>query len=237
MATRETGVRAVLFDLWGTLVASPAELRGACFRAMASDLGVDPRCYADAFRESHGERFIGATGSLSDTVLTMAERCGGAPGRQAVTRAAKRRLDLTRSLLKPSDETLLVLDELRARGFLLALVTDSSTETPTLWKETMLAARLDHTAFSCLLGVCKPDPSLFLHACKGLEVAPRHCAYVGDGGGHELTAAAALGMRVVRLRVPGDEASDRYDDDHSFAGAEIAALPQLLEMSWLQRAE
>jgi len=236
MPVGEAAVRAVLFDLWGTLVASPAELRDACVRAMAADLGVDPFCYADAFCDSHGERFTGATGSLHDTVLSMAERCGGAPDRTAVARAAKRRIDLTRSLLTPSDETLAVLDELRTRGFLLALVTDSSIETPTLWRETPLAPRLDQAAFSCLLGVRKPDPELFLHACEGLGVTPRECAYVGDGGGHELTAATALGMLAVRLRPRDAAASDRYDDDSAFAGAEVAALSELLSLPWATAA-
>jgi putative hydrolase of the HAD superfamily len=227
---------AVLFDLWGTLVASPADRRETCFREMAADLGVDPGRYAEAFRESHGERFTGATGSPRDTVLTMTERCGRTPADAAVARAAQRRIDLTRSLLTPGDEALFVLDELRARGFALGLVTDSSIEAPGLWRSTPFAARVDQAVFSCVVGVRKPDPALFLHACEALRVTPRECAYVGDGGGGELTAAAALGMRAVRLRAPGVASSDRNDDDTAFAGPDVRGLTEILSLPWATRA-
>jgi len=44
-------------------------------------------------------------------------------------------------------------------------------------------------------------------------------------------------MQVVRLRVPGDDPTDRYDDDRSFTGPQITALSDLLTMPWLRRAE
>jgi putative hydrolase of the HAD superfamily len=95
---------------------------------------------------------------------------------------------------------------------------------------------MDAAAFSCALGVRKPDTALFLHACRGLRAAPSECAYVGDGGGHELTAVTALGMLAVRLRAPDAAASDRYDDDAAFAGAEVAVLPELLDLPWATAA-
>jgi putative hydrolase of the HAD superfamily len=91
-------------------------------------------------------------------------------------------------------------------------------------------------AFSCVLGVCKPDPEIFLHACRSLGLRATECAYVGDGGGHELTAAAALGMRALRLRVPGEGAADSYDDD-AFAGPEVISLRELLALPWVRAPE
>jgi putative hydrolase of the HAD superfamily len=224
---------AILFDLWGTLVPSEAAAREACFAAMASDLGVDAAGYIAAFRASYRERFTGALGSLDDTVLTLARRCGGTPGDAAVRRAAARRIALTRRLLSASGATLATLDELRRRGFALALVSDSTVETPQLWRETALARRMDAVAFSCVLGVRKPAPELFLFACSSLGVAPGRCAYVGDGDGRELTAASALDMHAVRLRAPREQAADRYDDD-DFAGPEVASLQQVLDQPWAQ---
>jgi len=74
----------------------------------------------------------------------------------------------------------------------------STSEVPALWKSTPLAARFDTVAFSCVLGVAKPDPAIYLAACAGLGVQPGDCVYVGDGADDELAAAAALGMSVVR---------------------------------------
>jgi len=63
----------------------------------------------------------------------------------------------------------------------------------------------------------------------------RGCVYVGDGGGGELTGAAALGMRAIRLNTGGGP-TDRYDDDAAFAGEEIAALGELLGSPELSRS-
>ncbi|MCX6363868.1 MAG: HAD family hydrolase [Actinobacteria bacterium] len=229
---------AVLFDLWGTLVpAIPPSERDAVSREMAVDLGVDGTAFAAAYRDSYRERFLGVTGSLEETVRALAEACGGAPTVAAVTAAAARRLDLTRRLLESDDPTLAVLDGLLDAGLPLALVSDSSVETPSLWPESPLSERIWVTAFSCLLGVRKPDPAVYLHAARELDVGPTDCLFVGDGDGRELSGAADLGMQVVRLRVPGDDPSARYDDDRSFTGPTITALNDLLKMPWLRRAK
>jgi putative hydrolase of the HAD superfamily len=221
---------AILFDLWGTLVPGiPPSVRDAVAAEMAADLGVEAAAFAAAYRDSYRERFTGALGTLQQTVLTLARRCGGDPGATAVERAAARRLDLTRGLLRSDDVTLAVLDELRSRDLPLALVSDSSEEAPALWPQSPLSRRIPVAAFSCRVGARKPDPAIYLHAVGLLGADPRRCLYVGDGGGGELTGAASLGMDVVRLRVAGDIPADRYDDDHAFTGPEIASLSALLD--------
>lgn len=219
---------AILFDLWGTLVPGiPASVRDDVSRQMAADLGVDADSFAAAYRDSHPERFTGATGTLEQTVLTLARRCGAEPGRASVARAAERRIELTRRLLRSDGATLAVLDRLLSRGLRLGLVSDSSVETPLLWPESPLSSRMAATAFSCVLGVRKPEPAIYLHVLGALRLEPRACLYVGDGGGRELTGAAALGMYAVRLRPPGDVPTDRYDDD-PFDGPEVSSLQELL---------
>jgi putative hydrolase of the HAD superfamily len=227
---------AVVFDLWGTLVPGiPPSFRDAVSREMAADLGVDPDAFAAAYRDSYRERFLGTTGTLEETVTLLAARCGGWPAAPAVRRAAARRLDLTRRLLASDAVTLSVLDGLLARGLLLALVSDSSVETPELWPGSPLAGRIRATAFSCSVGARKPDPRLYLRAVRQLDVLAAQCLFVGDGGGGELTGAAALGMRAIRLTT-GDAPADRYDDDAAFAGEEIATLGELLDWPELSRA-
>jgi putative hydrolase of the HAD superfamily len=224
---------AVLFDLWGTLVPPiPPVVRDEVSRAMAADMGIDPEEFAAAYRNSYAERFLGATGTLEETVAALAKACGVAPSTAAVARAATRRLDLTRRLLLSDARTIDVLDILRGRGFLLGLVSDSSVETPAQWSASPLASRLDAVVFSCLLGVRKPDPRLYRHALDTLGCAAGDCVYVGDGGSHELSGAAALGMHAIRLRPPGDSPSDRYEDDSAFAGPWVASLSDLLRFPW-----
>jgi putative hydrolase of the HAD superfamily len=218
----------VVFDLYGTLVDGGFAERDAVAHAMAHDLGVDPAAFAAAIRETFEERVRGRTGSLQDTVRMLAERVGGAPAPAAVEAAAERRLALTRRLLEADKTTLGVLDRLRAAGLALGLVSDCSNETPTAWAVSPLASRFQGVAFSCLLGVRKPEPAIYLHTLGQLQLAPAACVFVGDGESHELTGAAALGMRAVRVRPLGAAAADRHEDDVGFAGDEIGSLTELL---------
>jgi putative hydrolase of the HAD superfamily len=216
---------AVLFDLWGTLVPSRSERRDEISCLIAADLGVDPQAFVDAVSASHAARFTGESGGLTETLAELARRCGGEPGAEALRRAAERRLELTRELLVADGDTLAVLDALRAAGLKLGLVTDSSIEVPTVWSGCPLSGCLQATAFSCLVGVCKPAPEMYLRVTAALGVAARECVYVGDGDGRELTGAAALGM--AGLRLGGGGAEVHYEDDIGFAGPAIERLEEL----------
>ena len=227
---------AILFDLWGTLVPPRPDRRDAVSHLMAADLGVGGDEFAAAVRDSHAERFSGRMGTLAKTLRVLAKRCGGDPAAAALERAAARRLDVTRELLVADERTLDALDALRDEGFRLGLVSDSSIETPTAWPGCPLASRIAATGFSCLLGVRKPHPGIYLHVTRRLGVAPEQCLYVGDGDSRELSGAAALGMTALRIRLPGDRPSDRYEDDADFTGPGIDRLGELVGSSWLGMA-
>jgi putative hydrolase of the HAD superfamily len=230
-AQRRAVPRAALFDLYGTLISpGPASARTAVVRAMAAELGADPDAYVAAVRESFDERARGKLGGLEETLLVLAGRVGATPAPAAVARAAVLRLSFARRLLNAPCETLGVLGSLCQAGVLTALVSDCTIETPTQWPTSSLARLMQATAFSCLLGVRKPDPGIYLHAVAQLGVAPEECLFVGDGGSRELTGAAALGMRAVRLLRPGEEEADRYDHDVAFTGEAITALAGLLAL-------
>jgi putative hydrolase of the HAD superfamily len=190
--------RAVLVDLFNTVVAGGDADRDAVVAAMGRDLGVDPALFVRLHHETWLERCRGTLGDLENTVRHLAARAGRAPTDAAVRLACARRIDLTRRLLWPRSQILAALDAIRAAGWQTGLVSNTTTEVPTLWKSTPLAVRFDTVAFSCVLGVAKPDAGIFLAACGALGVQPGDCVYVGDGADDELAAAAALGMTVVR---------------------------------------
>ena len=177
--------RAVLFDLWGTLVAPRADRRDVVSHLMAADLGVDGDRFVAAVRDSHAERFTGRMGTLAETLRVLARRCGGDPEAAALERAAARRLEVTRELLVADHQTLAALDALRDAGVRLGLVSDSSIETPTVWSGCRLASRIAATSCSCLLGVRKPHPGIYLHVTRRLGAVPEQCLYVGDGDSRE----------------------------------------------------
>ena len=179
--------------------------------------------------ETYDARSRGALGGLPETFATVAHRLGAAPPEQAITRAVERRCALTLGLhhetwARPA------LDALRARGARLGLVSDCSAETPAVWPDSPLAGYFDAVSFSSETGVRKPGAEAYLVAVRALGAEPAECLFVGDGGSHELTGAAALGMRAVRFIPPAEHAGPAIDPDGTFDGPAIGDLSQVLEL-------
>jgi putative hydrolase of the HAD superfamily len=191
--------RALLLDLYDTLVSGGTQARRDEINgAMGADLGVEPERFAELFRQTYRQRFVGALGDLESSIRAVAHMAGVNPTLAQVRLAAARRRAYARESLWPSPATLEALDELRAVGWRLGLVSNCSAETPEQWKRTPLATRFDAVGFSCELGLAKPDPAIYLAVCSFLAVAPTDCVFVGDGAGGELPGAANLGMAAIR---------------------------------------
>jgi putative hydrolase of the HAD superfamily len=218
-------LKAVLFDLYGTLVpgGEPGR-RDEMTRAVGRVLGVDPEAMAAVMRETYDARARGALGDLPATLRELARRLGAEPDDDAVAAACELRVDHWRELLQPTQDTLAVLDRLRAGGLKLALVSDCSIETPLAWEATELAPRFDVAVFSAVVGVRKPHPDIYRAAYEPLGVTAPDCVFVGDGGSRELTGAAALGMRALRLESDG---LGQVDPDVEWTGESIATLDEV----------
>ncbi|MGH3682149.1 MAG: HAD family hydrolase [Natronosporangium sp.] len=214
--------RAVLLDLFNTLVPGGTDIeRRTVTMAMAELLGVPPAGYAEAFRRCWPERFVGSLGDLASTVRAVAQRVGGSPSDDQVAAAAALRRRLTAGLLaRVSAGTLAELDRLRRDGWLLAVVSNTTPESPDRFRDSPLASRFDTAAFSSELRVAKPDPAIYLAACDALGVPPELCVYVGDGADGELAGAAALGMHPVRT-------VEHADTDPAWPGPTIGTLADL----------
>ena len=89
--------------------------------------------------------------------------------------------------------------KLKAEGYKTGLITDCSAEVPAIWQDTPLAPLFDVTVFSCMVGMLKPDPHIYLLAAERLTVKPEECLYIGDGDSGELAGAALAGMRPVLI--------------------------------------
>jgi len=59
----------------------------------------------------------------------------------------------------------------------------------------------EHVVESSKLGIRKPDPRIYRHACELLDVRPEECVYLDDLG-INLKPARALGMRTIKVTEP-----------------------------------
>ncbi len=181
-------MRAILFDLDGTLLDTAPDMVGA-LNALRAEQGCGPLPY-DEVRPavSHGAARILKTGFPR----AMPDQAAALQGRY---------LEIYREAL--SRETRLfpgmdrVLDALAARRLKLGIVTNKPAWlTEPLLDELGLRARFDCVVSGDTVAERKPHPLPLLHAAMLAGAAPRECVYVGDAE-RDIQAAHAAGMQAL----------------------------------------
>lgn len=220
--------QAVVFDFFGTLTRSIR--RGPQHADIARALGCDPDAVLSVLDRTFQVRARGQLGSAEATLRWVTEQAGGSPRTAQLRAAVPARVDALKADTRLRTDAESVLRALRERGLRTALISDCTHELPAFLPGMPIAPLLDVSVFSVELGLCKPDPRIYLEACRRLGVAPRDCLYVGDGGSHELTGAAAVGMTPVRLSAPDLADHLVFDADHEFTGPSVPSLTAILDL-------
>jgi putative hydrolase of the HAD superfamily len=221
---------AIIFDLFGTLIPTGSQSsRKANLEDMARVLGVDPEAFSRRWFESFDGRARGRTGDVVETIRGFVTEMGANPSSESVERAVDLRLRYVRTLFDAGQSSLPALDTLRARGFRLALVSDTSEDTVRLWPSTELATRFEIAVFSCVEGVRKPDRRIFRAVLERLRLEPSACAFVGDGGSSELSGAGAAGLTAFQYCFPEDRGGAyRVDAEVGWRGPRLTEILDLL---------
>jgi len=212
-------MRAVIFDLWDTLVLYDVEHSRATERRIAERLGVDPDQFHRVWRESRSER---DGGSLADSFRSVGATDELLPELHDLRRNAFREVAV------PQEGALETLRELRERGFRLGMISVCSEEVAELWEETPFAGLFDSTVFSCSVGLRKPDPAIYRLALDELAVEPGDAMFVGDGANDELAGAERVGMRAVLILRP--EQGEPYWEEARGWQPRITSIPEVLEL-------
>lgn len=91
-----------------------------------------------------------------------------------------------------------------------------------------LDARIEHVVASGELGVSKPDPAIFQHACSVFGVLPAEAAYVGDRLRTDAIGAARAGLTGVWIDRSGE--TPAADDDAEAVSAGVLRIRGLAEL-------
>jgi phosphoglycolate phosphatase len=181
-------VRAVLFDLDGTLLDTAPDMIGA-LNALRAERQLAPLAY-DKLR---GQVSHGAAGLVRRGFAEAGE------AEFAVLRA--RFLELyggrVAASTRPFPGALELLETLEGRGIVWGVVTNKPQWLTTPLLEALgLAARAGTVVCGDTLPERKPNPLPLLHAASQLAHAPAECVYVGDAE-RDMLAARAAGMRAL----------------------------------------
>jgi putative hydrolase of the HAD superfamily len=211
--------RAVVFDLWDTLVDFDVDAHRALQADMARLLGRDPEEFQQAWIESRPWRETGP--------LAVAFAHFGAD--EALARELiELRSAATRLHLVPRPGAIETLQELGRRGIGRGLITVCSEDVELVWPESAFAGLFESTVFSCSAGLAKPDPRIYRLACDELGVEPAEALFVGDGANDELAGAERIGMRAVLIHQPGKE--PYWPAAKDWPGQRVTSIPEVLAL-------
>ncbi|KAJ1664055.1 hypothetical protein IW140_004354 [Coemansia sp. RSA 1813] len=216
-------IKAVIFDIGGVVVKSPFiaisqyerehGLPANYINVALSKHGADGAFQRYERGEISHERFIDQwTDELNDT--------------EANNRAYRRylerhKLDVRMALPKktqinggvvfarmmdvaktPNDCIVELIRWLRRNGYRVAALTNNFKNDATSGKmrDDFFATLFDEFVESTVVGLRKPDPRFYIHACNKLEVRPSEVVFLDDIGAN-LRAADALGMTAVGVSI------------------------------------
>lgn len=190
---------AVLWDFGGVFSSSPFEAFAAYERAHGLPAGfvrhvntLDPDRNAWAQLERSELTLAQFDVRFAEESAALGHRVPGA--------------DIVRLLfgeIRP--EMLEALRRCKAHGLRVACLTNNlgdvgpdavSPDRARAWAE--VAAEFEQVFESSKLGMRKPEPRFYEHACRALGVDPRDCVYLDDLG-INLKPAKALGMRTIKV--------------------------------------
>ena len=214
--------RAVIFDLWQTLVPWPVDGANRMYDALAARFGAEPDRFRAAWLARRRERELGP---IEPQLRSLAQELGFVGD---VAPLLTLRRDWTFEALVPRPDAVVTLEELRRRGHRLGMISACSQDVPDVWKRTPFAGLFDSTVFSCSVGVSKPDPRIYELCCDELGVEPRDCLFVADGANDELSGAERVGMTALQLRAPGEALTV---EGERWEGRYVETLSEVLELA------
>jgi len=216
------GRRAVIFDLWETLIDWDAEAAAVMTDRIDAIVG-------GGFRD----RWYGAPNRYTAPVRTVLAEIG--VPQESMDDVCAIRLDYVRGCLVPRAGAVETLERLRDDGYRLGLITVCSQDVETLWPDSAFAGLFDAEVFSSRLGISKPDPQVYLYCCELLGVEPRDALFVGDGANDELEGARRVGMQAVLIHKPGLD--PLWPELREWDGPRITTIPEVLDVLAAESAD
>ena len=211
MPAHGTSIRAVLFDLGGTLV-DERDFSGWAELARAVYLDVTPEEVASAYTEV--ERQVDETPLDLDGDAGVVEYWRRILGRASGTEVgdepaarfvALRRAAERRQPLPLYSDVRRCLDRLRDERRRLGVVSNSSSEATVrrILDGAGIVGYFERVVSSGTEGVRKPDPEIFRRAVARLDVAPAEALYVGNLPRTDAVGARNAGLHSVWLHRDG----------------------------------
>lgn len=200
--------RALLVDLDDTILDDSGSVdsawRTACFDASSRVDGLDPDALLDSISrvrdwywsdpDRHREGRLDLRASRR-RIVQQALQCLGVDHPGLVREIAESYRDIRDASVRSFPGAIETLDQLRASGVKLALITNGGAEGQRAKIERFdLERRFDHIQIEGEAGFGKPDPRAYLAVMQALASSPEDTWCVGDNLEWEVADPQALGI-------------------------------------------
>jgi putative hydrolase of the HAD superfamily len=131
------------------------------------------------------------------------------------------------------DDTLPVLERLKAEGYRLGIISNWDHRLFTIVEQLGLSSFFEHVTASSKVGSAKPGRRIFQHALKALNVPVSQTMHVGDSLVDDYHGAVAAGLQAVfldRNRAPTRESLRRSRAKAYNGVVRIESLDELLPL-------
>ena len=190
-------IRAVIFDLGGVVLGSPLHAIAAYEREQGIAAGSVNRVVAATGAEGAWGRLERGLIGLAAFVPAFEAECTAA----GFTIDARALMERMGAASRPRPAMLAAIRSLRACGLRVAALTNNWPSEERDDGTRALRGHFDAFFESSALGMQKPDPRIYRHACTALAIAPEEAVFLDDIG-RNLKAARALGMTTIKVDTP-----------------------------------
>ena len=190
---------AVIFDLGGVVLDSPLHAIARFERQAGIPAGFVNRVVVATGPGGAWSRLERGELRVEEWIPAFERDCEAA----GQPLSAARMMEAIRSASEPRPRMIAAIRAIRAQGLRVGALTNNwVADEPT---ENRLGQELrelfDAFVESSLVGLRKPDPRIYEHACRELGVAPEASIFLDDIGAN-LKAARALGMHTIKVDTP-----------------------------------
>lgn len=164
-------IEGVLFDWGGVLIDNPAP---GLMQYCAQSLGVSTERYIQVHK-AHGEPF--QKGHIPENVFwqrVCEALCCAEP------QSASLWADAFRSVYCPKEEIWALVEQLRAGGYKVGLLSNTEPACVAYFDELQYDNKFDAWTFSCVEGTAKPEPQIYEIAAGKLGVECAQCVFIDD---------------------------------------------------------
>jgi HAD superfamily hydrolase (TIGR01549 family) len=189
-------IEVVFFDLFETLVTM-YNPRSASRPSVADRLGLATDAFEAEWRTVRSGRYTGALPDYRDALRNVCRSLRHVPDERVIQDLYEERLALfADACTRTSSEVVELLKHLAGRGVRVRVISNSVPEFVTNWLQSPILPLVQDVVFSHDVGFAKPQPEIYLLACRRASVSPRRAIFVGDGDNNELAGAEHVGIRA-----------------------------------------